>query len=75
MKIAGQFADAEEIVLKGNSRNDLPAAYYISKRRQLEYKLDQLNVMDHPLEIQRLCGEIVTIKKKLEQLAAQKRNS
>jgi hypothetical protein len=74
MKIAGQFADAEEIVLKGNSRNDLPAAYYISKRRQLEYKLDQLNVMDHPLEIQQLCGEIVTIKKKLEQLAAQKRN-
>lgn len=66
---------AEEIILAGNSKNDLPAAFYISKRRQLEYMLDQLNIIDHPAEIRRICQDIVNVKKKLQQIELRKKLS
>ena len=63
---------AEEAILSVVSKNDLPVAYYISKRRQLEYRLDQLNIMDHSIEIQRICRDITAVKKKIQQLDPKK---
>jgi hypothetical protein len=59
---------AQKAILSVIPKSELPVAYYISKRRQLEYRLDQLNIMDHPMEIQRICREIVAVKKKIQQL-------
>jgi phenylalanine-4-hydroxylase len=72
MKVSG--TSAAETILAVISKNDLPVAYYMSKRRQLEYTLDQLNIMDHPIEIQRICREIVAVKKKIQQLDPKKGN-
>jgi hypothetical protein len=64
----------EAIFQLDDDSSELTPDYYITKLRQLEYVLDQLNFLDHPVRIQQICQHMVKIKKELKRLEADKKN-
>ena len=65
MKRAEVFPD--EMSVKGDSP-EVMKAYYNAKILQLLKELNQLNILEHPVQIQRICERIRKMKDKLYDL-------
>jgi TolA-binding protein len=48
--------------------NAVAAGHYTAKLRQLEHKLNQLNFLEHPIQIQQIAQEMKSIYARLKQL-------
>jgi hypothetical protein len=57
----------EEKEVKGDSP-EVMTAYYTSKLRHLHKELDQLNILEHPVEILSICTRIQALQIKLQQV-------
>jgi hypothetical protein len=65
MKRAEVFPD--DMSIKGDSP-EVMKAYYNAKILQLLKELNQLNILDHPVQIQHICQRIRKMKDKLYSL-------
>jgi hypothetical protein len=61
-------------ILPADGHSDPGTAPYINKLRQMEYILDQFNLLDHPTQIQHLCQEMKKIKKQLKRMEAERKS-
>jgi TolA-binding protein len=52
--------------------NAVAAGHYTAKLRQLEHKLNQLNFLEHPIQIQQIAQEMKSIYARLKQLETKK---
>lgn len=48
--------------------NAVAAAHYTGKLRQLEHKLNQLNFLEHPVQIKQIAQEMKSLYVRLKQL-------
>ena len=62
------------IPLAADDANAVAAGHYTAKLRQLEHKLNQLNFLEHPIQIQQVAQEMKSIHARLKQLEAKKIN-
>ena len=71
------FDDSDHTSIVNNRKSKIPAdspevlyLLYCDKIISLQTQLNKLTLLDHPCEIQSVCGQIIQLKMRLDELAS-----